>query len=257
MLKILQIDKTNSNEDKLYRDIVRFNNSQNPIDEKTFVANTDIFIRLQQEFEKKGFLLLIKQSDKNKFAESYKSRMSKLREVNSERMKRFDLPDIVKPSEVYIPLEKLLQVINAFVAGGYVAYVRKSNMLKFGSEQYNTAIDFIKGKATVDTMLDLFLLYRKAEDAKKKSEDKRTPIPYYLIDAFAKYECGERNPSKISSELATADDINRVIKLYNAVTKGYCKNYQKKYDIDYNKMIKRAVDYDIIDEIRELSLSML
>ena len=71
MLKILEIDQGNTYEDSLYKNIVRFNNSQNPIDEKTFVANTDIFVRLQREFEEKGFLLLIKQSDKNRFTEKF------------------------------------------------------------------------------------------------------------------------------------------------------------------------------------------
>lgn len=124
MLKILEINKNDLYEDDLYKKIVKYNNSQNPIDEKTFVANTDIFVKLQREFEEKGFLLLIKQSDKNHFSEKYKL-ITKLKQANSERMKRFGLPEIKKASDVYIPLEKFLQVINAFVSGGQVAYVKK------------------------------------------------------------------------------------------------------------------------------------
>ncbi|OQB14301.1 MAG: AIPR protein [Firmicutes bacterium ADurb.Bin193] len=71
MLKILQINRQNEFEETLYRNIVTFNNSQNSIDEKTFVANTGIFNRLKVEFEDKGFLLLIKQSDKNTFNNKY------------------------------------------------------------------------------------------------------------------------------------------------------------------------------------------
>lgn len=66
MLKILEIDRDNSDEDILYRNIVKYNNSQNAIDEKTFVANASEFRRIQTEFENKGFLLLIKQSDKTR-----------------------------------------------------------------------------------------------------------------------------------------------------------------------------------------------
>lgn len=109
MLKILEINREDSGDDKLYKDIVKYTNSQNSIDEKTFVANTDTFIRLQNEFEAKGFLLLIKQSDKNKFANKYKV-ATKLKELSSERISRFGLNEIKKASDTFIPLEKFLQV---------------------------------------------------------------------------------------------------------------------------------------------------
>lgn len=251
MLKILEIDRDDAEEDILYKNIVKYNNSQNAIDEKTFVANTDIFVRLQREFEEKGFLLLIKQSDKNKFSNQYKV-VTKLKEVNSERIERFGLDEVKKASDVFIPLEKFLQVINAFISGGHIAYVKKSNMLKFGSEQYNTAIEFIKnGSITNDVMLDLYLLYKRAEKTKKEKDDSRAPIPYYLIDCFAKYECLGRNVKNISKELNSNDKVERIIKLYTAVTKAYAREYFKKYDIDYNKMIKRPVDYEIFDSQRD------
>ena len=251
MLKILEIDRENTSEDKLYKDIVKYNNSQNSIDEKTFVANTDIFMRLQREFEEKGFLLLIKQSDKNKFSNQYKV-ISKLKECNSERIEKFGINEIKKASDVFIPLEKFLQVINAFVKGGYTAYVKKSNMLKFGTEEYQTAIDFIKnGEVTNDVLIDLYLLYKRAEQTKKQNDTSRMPIPYYLIDGFAKYECEGRNITKITEEVSTLEKVNRIINLYTAVTKAYTKEYSKKYDIDYNKMIKRSVEYDILDSQRD------
>lgn len=221
MLKILEINREDSGDDKLYKDIVKYTNSQNSIDEKTFVANTDTFIRLQNEFEAKGFLLLIKQSDKNKFANKYKV-ATKLKELSSERISRFGLNEIKKASDTFIPLEKFLQVINAFVAGGYVAYVKKSSMLKFGSEQYQTAINFIKsGYVTNEVMLDLYMLYKRAEQTKKEKNDSRTPIPYYLIDGFAKYECDGRNPAKIVEQLQDKDKVNKVVNLYTAVSKAY------------------------------------
>lgn len=257
MLKILEIDRDDSADDKLYKDIVKYTNSQNSIDEKTFVANTDTFIRLQKEFESKGFLLLIKQSDKNKFANKYKV-VTKLKELSSERIKRFGLNEIKKASDVYIPLEKFLQVINAFVAGGYVAYVKKSSMLKFGSEQYQTAINFIKnGHVTNEVMLDLYMLYKRAEQTKKEKNDSRTPIPYYLIDGFAKHECDGRNPEKIVQQLEDKDKVNKVINLYTAVSKAYAREYYKRFNIDYNKMIKRNVEYDIFDSQRDTLIDVL
>ena len=257
MLKILEINREDSGDDKLYKEIVKYTNSQNSIDEKTFVANTDTFIRLQNEFEAKGFLLLIKQSDKNKFANKYKV-ATKLKELSSERISRFGLNEIKKASDTFIPLEKFLQVINAFVAGGYVAYVKKSSMLKFGSEQYQTAINFIKsGYVTNEVMLDLYMLYKRAEQTKKEKNDSRTPIPYYLIDGFAKYECDGRNPAKIVEQLQDKDKVNKVVNLYTAVSKAYAREYNKKFNIDYNKMIKRNVEYDIFDSQRDTLIDIL
>ena len=63
-----------------------------------------------------------------------------------------------------------MQVINAFVSGGYVAYVKKNNVLKYNSEQYNTAVKFIKEVNSIDLLLDLFMLYRKAEEVKMKKK---------------------------------------------------------------------------------------
>ncbi|MBQ3017616.1 MAG: AIPR family protein [Clostridia bacterium] len=250
MLKILEIDRADEKQSTLYQNIVKYNNSQNSIDEKTFVSNTNVFRRLQKEFEDKGFLLLIKQSDKNTFANKYKT-VTKLKDRNNERITRFQLKEIKKASDVHIPLEKLLQVINAFVSGGYVAYVKKSNMLKFNSEQYNTAIKFIQDVNSIDLLLDLFMLYKKAEEVKSEKADSRAPIPYYLIDCFARYECKERTAKLILNELSTSEKINYIIRLYTAVTKAYTNVYYKQFGVDYNKMIKQPVKYDIFDSQRD------
>lgn len=251
MLKILVIDRKNDHEEELYKNIVKYNNSQNRIDEKTFVANTSQFLRLQNEFEKKGLLLLIKQSDKNKFKEKYKT-TTKLKEASNERFEKFGITPPKKVDDFFVPLEKLLQVINAFADGGYTAYTKKSQMLKFDSAPYNTAIRFIKNdNVTMDTLLDLYLLYRRAEQEKVKNDDARTPIPYYLIDFFAKYECNNRNESNIKDELSNTNKIDGIIMLYSRVTKAYAKQYNSQFDVDYNKMIKQNVKYDIVDFLRD------
>lgn len=251
MLKILQIDRINNEQRTLYQNIVKYNNSQNSIDEKTFVSNKGIFSRLQIEFEKRGFLLLIKQSDKNKYANDYKV-VTKLITANSQRLARFGLSPTKRAKDVFIPLEKLLQVICAFASGGYTAYVKKSNMLKYNSEQYNTAVNFIKDNNSIDTLLDIYLLYKRAEEEKNKKTDSRAPIPYYLIDCFARYECKERTAKLISVELSANEKIERIIKLYTAVTKAYAKEFFAKYKVDYNKMIKQPIKYDILDNQRDI-----
>lgn len=232
MLKILEIDRNDEDDNALYKKIVKYNNSQNAIDEKTFVANTEMFRRLQVEFETKGFLLLIKQSDKNMFASKYKL-FTKLKGLNAERLKKFGLDEMKKVSDVYIPLEKLLQIINAFASGGEVAYGSKPNMLKFNSPEYNTAVNFIK-ETTIEVLLELYMLYKRAEKNKRDSNEKRYPIPYYLIDGFAKYECEERNKGKICEVLKDSDSINRIISLYTRVTKAYTKAYYKGSEIDWS-----------------------
>lgn len=250
MLKILEIDRNNKDDNILYQNIVKYNNSQNAIDEKTFVANASEFRRLQIEFEKRGFLLLIKQSDKNTFTTKYKV-ITKLKEVNSDRLKRFGLGEMKKVNDVFIPLEKLLQIINAFVSGGEVAYTNKSKVLKFNSTEYNTAVNFLK-ETTIDVLLELYMLYKRAEKNKKENPENRYPIPYYLIDGFAKYECEGRNKDKICNALIDTNRIERIIKLYTAVTKAYAKDYFNKNQIDYNKMIKRPLDYDLFDSQRDI-----
>lgn len=251
MLKILQIDRKSDDQQVLYRNIVKFNNSQNSIDEKTFVSNNSIFSRLQTEFENKGFLLLIKQSDKNKYTNKYKV-VTKLIDSNSDRIRRFGLQPVKTAKDVFIPLEKLLQVICAFSSSGYVAYVKKSNMLKFNSEQYNTAINFIKKVSSIDAILDLYLLYKRAEEEKNKKQDNRAPITYYLIDCFARYECKERTAERILSELVNSNKIERIISLYTRVTKVYIKVYYQKFGVDYNKMIKQPINYEILDNARDI-----
>lgn len=250
MLKILQINRGNDYEEKLYRNIVTYNNSQNSIDEKTFVANNTIFNRLKNEFESKGFLLLIKQSDKNTFSNKYKN-ITKLTERNHEKLEKFGLTNLNKISDLYIPLEKLLQVIVAFSLGGYEAYTKKSNLLKDKTFQYQTAIDFIKDNVvTTDLLIDLYLLYKKADVCKNNSEENRFPIPYYLIDAFAKYECNERTPGEILGKLNDSKEIENIIKLYAAVTKAYTKDFNEDNLIDYNKMIKQPVNYQLLSKLR-------
>ena len=255
MLKILVIDRNDSEESELYRNIVKYNNSQNKIDEKTFVSNSNHFLRLQIEFEKKGLLLLIKQSDKNKFSQKYKV-ITKLKELNDERFNKYGILQPKKVDDFYVPLEKLLQVINAFVSGGHTAYTKKSQMLRFDSIPYNTAVNFIikNDIVTIDVLIDLYMLYKRAEQEKIVNDDARTPIPYYLIDFFAKYECSNRNAENIAKELETSEKINNVIKLYSSVTKGYANHYLKKLDIDYNKMIKQSIKYDIVDDLRDMLL---
>ena len=247
MLKVLQIDSKNDYEKELYENIVKFNNSQNSIDEKTFVSNNSMFLRFQREFEKRGFLLLIKQSDKNTYKNKYKS-IAVLQENAHKYLEKYNL-EMKKITDFFIPLEKLLQIILAFQAGGFEAFTKKSSLLKSDSQAYKIVTEFLKNDSvTYSSLIDLWLLYFLSEKHKKQSEDRHTPISYYLIDCFAKYDCGNRSVEMISEKLESYDQIKEIIKLYSAVTKAYTKEYFKIHEIEYNLMIKRAVDYSILEK---------
>ena len=256
MLKILQIDRKNQDEKKLYENIVTYNNSQNSIDEKTFTSNTAIFNRLKLEFENKGFLLLIKQSDKNTFRNKYSS-ITQLKVRSDKKLKDFGISTFSKVDDYFVPLEKLLQVIISFTLGAYKAYTKKSNLLKYNTEEYNTAINFIKNPAvTIESMIDLYLLYKRSEIRKSQTDENRFPIPYYLIDGFSKFECNNRNPNSISSSLSSLDEIDNIIKLYTRVTKSYTKTIRQYNDIEYNQMIKKTIDYTLLESQREILLDI-
>lgn len=257
MLKILEINREDDNEKILYKDIVRYTNSQNAIKESTFVATRSEFLRLQTEFERKGFLLLIKQSDKHTFSEKYKT-IAQLKNINSERLKRFGISEIKKVSDCYIDLVKLLQVIVAFVKGGYYAYTKKSNLLKVDTDEFNKVIEFIKNpELTIDMLLDLYLLYKRSEIEKKNSESGNNPIVYYLIDGFAKYECNGRKLSMLKNNLDTLEKVNKIINLYKGATKMYAMESAKEDGVEYNKMIKRQIDYIRFEKVISTARVML
>ena len=246
LVKILQIDD-NIEQKELYRHIVKYNNSQNSIDEKTFVANSPQFVRLQKEFEQKGFLLLIKQSDKNKFLDKYKN-ISVLLDKNKDLLDKFGL-ELMKVDEFTIELEKLLQIILAFLKGGMQAYQKKGNLLKPESEQYKAVINFIinNNDVTTNTLINLYLLYLKMFKQKVDTENGQVPIPYYAVDCFAKYECKE-DVNLIIDKLKTKEQIDKLFKINRNASLNYIKYYTKKYEVGYNAMIKKAIEYDKMEE---------
>lgn len=257
MLRVLKINAADESQIKLAKDIVTYNNSQNSIDEKTFVANNNLFQRLKNEFEAKGFLLLTKQSDQNTLKGKYgkASELTKLRGKSVEKRSIFGLEGLKKLSDFCIPLERLLQVALAFKEGGLSAYTMKKDVLKPGTKTYNTVVEFIKSSnITTEVLLDLYLLFLRAEkDKKVNSGDGKLPAPisFYLIDSFGKYECCSRDGKLISSNLNSREKVDKLIKIYTIVSKNYAKKYMDRHKVDYIKMIKMDIDYHILSEERE------
>lgn len=259
MLKVLEVDSENEAEKDLAKNIVTYNNSQNAINEKNFVAVNQKFIRLQSEFEKKGFLLLAKQSDKNQFSIKYKQKgdLAKLRGRSLERLDRFGLSDLKKLSDLHIPLERLLQVVLAFKEGGLSAYTNKKDVLKVDTKTYETVVNFItSGNVTTEVLLDMWALFKRSEkekNANKAKEGKHAaPITFYLIDAFAKYECEDRGTKLITSMLDSKEKVDSLIKKYKWVTKRYTKEMDEEKNLDYTRMIKEEVDYSLIEKLTDM-----
>ena len=253
MIKILQIPSNKQELQTLYRDIVTFNNSQNAINEKTFVAAGDIFRRIQTEFEGKGFLVCIKQSDKHKYLTKY-SKPTLLLDANESFLIRFGLrEDLKKTKDFIVDIEKLLQVFLAFTNKPYDAIQNKSKLLKFGSSQNNAVIEFIKNPSvTSNDYVCLYLLYLRAEKEKNKSADGKTPNPFYLISLFAQYEC-LGDVEKISSSLKDSAKVDAVVKKYSMIFKQYYSQWIKKNaGKEYNDMIKTPVDSELLENAKDL-----
>lgn len=249
MLKILHINPNDEVEKKLSKAIVKYNNSQNSIDEKSFTANAAIFQRIKKEFESKGYILLIKQSDKNTAKETYskKANLTKFVAKSMDRRELFGLNDANKLKDLMIPLEKLLQVIIAYRVGGLAAYTQKKDMLKPGKDMYNRALEFIKSSnITSDVLLSLYLLFVRLEKEKKIRKN-REIIPFYIIDAFRKFEC-KNDDDRLPSLLCDKQNIERIVESYCKICNGYAKTFMQQNNVDYIKMIKMEINYEKLKE---------
>ena len=256
MLKILQIDAADETQKALAKNIVTYNNSQNSLDEKQFVANNELFQRLKSEFGEKGFLLLTKQSDKNINAVNYKKRsdLSKLQMASISRRTLFGLESLKKVSDFEIQLEKLLQVILAFKVGGLAAYTMKKDVLKPDKESYTTVIEFIKSSnVTTEALLNLYLLYLRFE--KEKNVNNIQMIPFYAIDGFSRFEC-DKNVKQMTEYFKSEKSISRIVTVYKVACSEYAKSYIKQQKTDYTKMIKAEIDYDLFQTNHSSAVSM-
>lgn len=253
MAKILEIPDESEEQQELRKKIVKYNNSQNSIDEKTFEANNEIFQRLQTELKRHGFLLLLKQSDKQKYSEEYK-KATELRERAQDYINRFGLSEkLIKPRDFHIPLEKLLQVILAFSGDAQQAFQKKGQLLKRDSRQYNLVTEKIRSsELTTRRLLNLYLLYLASEKAKASNQNNgKVPITWYLIEGFSRIECNGGDYALIDNYLDNPEAIANIIALYTGATSLYLDQYEKNNPGNgYNGMIKEELDMDLLKSFR-------
>ncbi len=245
MAKILIIDDENKR--NLYKNIVTYNNSQNSINKKDFEAIQPRYLRLQNQYKKKGFLLCVRPSDKFQFKEEF-PQSTVLISRSKEITDRFRL-NYTKTSDFCIPLDKFLQTILAFISGSSDAVQKKSHLLKTDSKIYQNVRDFILNNSLNNDLLLLYLLYCRAEKVKQSTDEKRFPVSFMLIDGFSRFEC-EGGKISISDALSTKEKIDEIIELYTEVTKKYY-DYYKKLDEknDYNAMIKAPIEEAVFKKI--------
>lgn len=246
MVKLLVLDASNDVDRSLYENIVRYNNSQNAIKDKDFVANQSLFYNMQKDFQQRGFLLAVKQSDKNKF-KGYD--FNKIRPLLTSFVDRYEL-SFNRIEDIVIPLEKLLQVILAVFMDGYYVFTKKSSVLKVDSSIHERIIEFIKnGGMTTDNLIELYLLYLKAEKDKENSEDGKTPIPFYMLGFIGKvFQNCLINLRKEKCDMLFASKLNIdvIYDFYAGVTRLYKSTTKIQRNVEYNIMIKQPIDNDTL-----------
>lgn len=255
MVKLLLLEKDKGSKN-LYQDIVKYTNKQNSISDKAFVSNDSIFYTLQTEFLERGLVLLVKPSDKNKYTEIYKKNEMKFNQMKKKAKrftKYFDI-EISKPADLFIDLEKLLQVVLAFCGNGYLAFTKKAYLLKKDSSIYNEYTATVIEHFTTDKLIYLFFLYKKAELQKKQSADKKSPVPYYVVDFFSR-GCNTQDNLSIETLInKTFTDHKVTNQVYTFIEKwvnAYKRYYMKEHKCDFNTMIKREIDEDIMNFTKE------
>ncbi len=237
MVKILTIPPTTEMRG-LYHRIVKYNNSQNSISEKTFDSLSPTCLRIQSEFLKKGFLVSVKQSDKNKFEDKYKGSAHPLKKPNKKDLKTFGLTITDNYKDYAIDLETLLQCFVAFT-NAHEAVQKKSQLLNPESESHRRVMDFID-KTTDADRLAIMLLFKRIKATIIEGGHKSVINPFMMINCFGRYQCND-DPSKIKEILSCKKNIDSIIDHYIPTLTLYKANGGAERV--YNDMIKQPIDF--------------
>ena len=234
----------------LAENIVKCNNSQNSIDVSVFDYRKKELQRIQSHLFNKGFLMCIKQSDKNTYSNDYKSANDFANNIINPSKQLIDLFGLnkTKLKEYFINLDKFLQIVYCFKEGAYHAYTKKSKVVK-NKKTHDEIVDYIISNGTLDDFVYLYLLFERIEQErlKKPYGNDRAPIPLYVIDFIAQYKCN-RDISKLRTILDTKQSISQLVTYYGQVSDKYMNDYNTIHGVDYNKMIKQTIDYKIVND---------
>ncbi|HQS23207.1 MAG TPA: AIPR family protein [Sediminibacterium sp.] len=253
MVKILLFDEKTKIQkgDKFYKDIVKFNNKQNSINENAFGAKKKVFEKMQSEFENRGFLLMVKPSDKNKFKEKYSSdsELNQITAISNKYTEKIGL-SAKSLSDILIPLDKLIQVYMAFVKDEQFAYNKKNAVLNQTSDIYKDYSLKMVETLTHDNLIRLYLIYLKAEKRRAASDDKKTPIPYYLVGFLGRFIKNKKKQNTTLNELFESNNkvFAKLFDYLEKLTNRYKKSYIDSLSSEYNMMIKKPIDEKVLSK---------
>ena len=252
MSKILLFDQKTKEKkgESFYNDIVRYNNKQNPLNDKAFASKKPFFTAVKEALKDRGFLLLTQPSDKNTYnTDISKQDLNKLIDFSRQYSDKLGV-ELKTKKDLFIKLEKLLQVYIAFMEDGFYAFTKKSNLLRETSEYYSKYSLKINELISYDSLMILWLIYTRAEIEKETSEDQINPIPYYVI-GFLGYLLKHNNKKDESLKSLIDKENDNFEKLYSylkLLTSEYKLSYSEKYPRkEYNTMIKDQIDYEILN----------
>jgi len=234
MVKLLQLSTVNDRD--TYLNIVKYNNSQNAIKIKDFVANEEHFTNLHNDLKNQGFFLITKQSHAYAFKNIDKTIKNNMLFKANNLCKNLEIE--IKESDLKIDLTKLLQTILAYYDSGYAAYVRKPEILKKGSKTYDFVTEKIKSLSRKE-ILSIYLYFLKAEKERKKTKDKINPVPYYLLTILSRIQY---------DGLVSFENSQQFIEDYIRAEKASI-NYTdlvEEIEPQYNKRIKKPMHEDKI-----------
>ncbi len=274
LVKIYVFDeKSKETKKQLAENIVRYTNTQNSIDGKAFAVNHIYFTNLQKEFEKRGFLLLVKKSDKNTFKKKYKKGSSEFRVLSKKSNVLFEFFDRKRDNDTFdghsIPLDKMLKALLAFCYGAFYAFTRGKYLQVQGSTLYSGFSLRINDIMNIDNMIKLYFLYKKVElDQKRKIEgnqEHKLLRPYNVlgflgekINGFGDSEPEKRNELLLNE--ATFKRRNEIIKklfsdkeimneVYNFYREIVIEYTIKQSNNDINTMVKKEVNMPLFNDV--------
>ena len=259
MAKIFETDNS-----EFANKVVQSTNSQNAINERVMAfSRKKNLITIQKKIREKGFLLVVKQSDKNKFKDDYKKRTDLNDHINlaKKTLEGIDFK-LNSLTGTQIELEKLLQSLGAFEKDAYFAYAKKAQILnpsKPGStdsiyEQFTVTIE---ERFTTEDMVKIICLYKKSEQDRRQSEKKRFPLAYYLLNFFGYLLKRYSSDGLKRLRNLKMSEIQALYDFVKPLSEAYYDELMEGGEIDYAKMPKRKIDEKIFPKVVKNGLKSL
>ena len=261
MTKILvSNDKTKKEKPNFYKDIVKYTNSQTAVSSIHFGSKKDIFLRIQKELKKRGYLLLVKPSDKYKFINHYKNNTRELNDLKKKAKKYTSKVEIKieETSDLFIELIKLLQLYIS-ISKGTMANKEQKKILNINTvihtrrflldpskQIYNESLK-IGNWLSYDSMIYLFLLCNPLPARGEINPYHLAGVIGYLIKVKDKNEKSVDNAIKELFALST-DDFEKVYNYVKIIVNLY-KNSGPNGKLETDKFIIKPIDIESLDEI--------